>query len=63
MNMLPASSEQAKTFKMEKALGINRTIIWYCDKVATFWELNLLLQSIWLLGVYYMGLVKIRKLP
>jgi hypothetical protein len=55
MNMLPPSSEQKKTLKMVIALGINRTIIWYCEKIATFWGLNLLLQSL------LHGLVTIRK--
>ena len=62
MNMLPPSSEQKKTFKMETAHVVTRNILWYFDKTTTFWKFNLLLQSIRLLGDYYMGLVIIRKI-
>jgi hypothetical protein len=43
MNMLPPSSGQKKTLKMERAFGIARTIVWYCDKITTFWKLDVLL--------------------
>ena len=62
MNILPPSSEQKKTLKTETAFGIIKTILWQCDKITTFWKLNLLLHFIWLLEVCYMGLVIIRKM-
>jgi len=62
LNMLPPSSEQKKTSKVERALGISRTVMWYCDEITTFGKLNLLLQSIRLLGDCYMAMVIIRKM-
>jgi len=62
MDMMPLSSEQKKTFKMETPLGITRNILWKCDKITTFCKLNLLLQSVWLLAVCNMALVKIIKM-
>jgi hypothetical protein len=37
--MLPPFSEQKKTFKLEKALGITRTTLWYFEKITTFGNL------------------------
>jgi hypothetical protein len=62
MSMLPPSSEQKKTLKMERALGITMTTVWYCDMITTFVKLNPLLQSIWLLKDCSMGLIIIRKM-
>ena len=61
MKMLPPHSEQKKTWKTDRAFGITRTNIRYCDKITTFGKLNLLLQSIWLLGHYYLGTIITRK--
>jgi hypothetical protein len=36
MIMLPPSSEQKKALKIERALGISMTIVWYCDTITTF---------------------------
>jgi len=39
LKMLPPFSEQKKTFKLEKALGITRTTLWYFEKITTFGNL------------------------
>ena len=61
IKMLPPHSEQKKTWKTDRALGITRTIIWDCDKITIFGKLYLLLPSIWLLGNSYIGQIITRK--
>ena len=57
MKMLPPHSEQEKTWKTDRALGITTTIMWDCDKITTFGKLNQLLPSVWLLGHSYIGTI------